>query len=102
MIRLLSLRQGIRFHGLSIPDCQKQLPAAQGGKEIIAESMLWLLLTGQVPTEAQTRQLSQELAERGSLPSYIEQLIDSYVWLFVPLAHSVRLVPAGSLRLFTP
>lgn len=68
--------QGIRFHGLSIPDCQKQLPAALGGKEIIAESMFWLLLTGKVPTEAETRQLSRELAENGDLPTYVEKLID--------------------------
>jgi citrate synthase len=71
--------QGIRFHGLSIPDCQKQLPTAPGGKEIIAESMLWLLLTGKVPTEAETRQLSQELAERGQLPAHIEKLLDRSV-----------------------
>lgn len=70
------VHQGIRFHGLTIPDCQRQLPAAPGGKEIIAESMLWLLLTGKVPTEAETRQLSRELAEKGDLPTYVEKLID--------------------------
>ena len=41
--------------------------------------MLWLLLTGKVPTEAETRQLSRELAEKGDLPEYIEKLIDSCV-----------------------
>ena len=76
---LTRAQQGIRFHGLTIPDCQKVLPAAPGGKEIIAESMLWLLMTGKVPTEAETRQLSRELAERGELPNYVVQLIDSYV-----------------------
>jgi citrate synthase len=55
------------------------LPSAPGGEEIIAESMLWLLLTGQVPSEAQTRELSRELAEKGSLPAFVEKLIDSYV-----------------------
>ncbi|KAG6897477.1 hypothetical protein C0992_001252 [Termitomyces sp. T32_za158] len=69
--------EGIRFHGLSIPDCQKVLPPAAGGKEIIAESMLWLLLTGKVPTVEQTRQLSRELAEKGELPTYVENLLDS-------------------------
>ncbi|KAJ3522834.1 hypothetical protein NM688_g8817 [Phlebia brevispora] len=69
--------EGIRFHGLTIPDCQKALPAAPGGKEIIAESMLWLLLTGKVPTEAEVRQLSRQLAEKGHLPSHVEKLIDS-------------------------
>jgi citrate synthase len=38
--------------------------------------MLWLLLTGKVPTEAETRQLSHELAEKGDLPTYVEKLID--------------------------
>lgn len=47
--------------------------------------MLWLLLTGQVPSTEQTRALSQELAEKGELPGYIEELIDSYV-LFVLVA----------------
>src|SRR5438552_3259024 len=65
--------QGIRFHGLTIPDCQKVLPTAKGGKEIIPESMLWLLLTGNVPTEQQTRDLSRQLAENGDLPKNIEK-----------------------------
>ncbi|KAI0724088.1 citrate synthase-like protein [Fomitopsis betulina] len=74
---VLDPMEGIRFHGLSIPECQNVLPAAHGGKEIIAESMLWLLMTGKVPTEAETHQLSRQLAERGELPDYIVQLIDS-------------------------
>lgn len=73
---LIPHSQGIRFHGLSIPDCQKVLTPAPGGKEIIAESMLWLLLTGKAPTEAETRQLSRELAERGQLPKHVEKLLD--------------------------
>ncbi|KAJ6630721.1 citrate synthase-like protein [Mycena sp. CBHHK59/15] len=75
---VLDPNEGIRFHGLTIPDCQKVLPPAPGGKEIIAESMLWLLLTGKVPTKAQTRQLSRELAEKGHLPPFVEKLVDSF------------------------
>ncbi|KAI0029863.1 citrate synthase-like protein [Vararia minispora EC-137] len=74
---VLDPNEGIRFHGLSIPECQDVLPPAPGGKEILPESMLWFLMTGQVPTADQTRELSRELAERGELPKYIEQLIDS-------------------------
>lgn len=69
--------EGIRFHGKSIKDCQGVLPPAQGGKEIIPESMVWLLLTGQVPTEQQTRDLSRQLAEQGELPDYAAKLMDS-------------------------
>ncbi|KAJ3479236.1 hypothetical protein NLI96_g9209 [Meripilus lineatus] len=69
--------EGIEFHNKTIPQCQQELPPAAGGKEIIAESMLWLLLTGKVPTEAEVRQLSRELAEKGELPEYVEKFIDS-------------------------
>ena len=74
---VLDPNEGIRFHGLSIPDCHRVLPPAPGGKEIIAESMLWLLMTGQVPTEEQTRQLSRELASKGELPAHVEKIVDS-------------------------
>ncbi|KAJ3937073.1 MAG: citrate synthase [Lentinula lateritia] len=74
---VLDPEEGIRFHGLSIPDVQRALPAAPGGKEIIAESMLWLLLTGQVPSAEQTRELSRELAQKGNLPPSVASLIDS-------------------------
>jgi citrate synthase len=50
---------------------------------MMAESMLWLLLTGQVPSEAQSRGLSRELAEKGRLPPLVEVLIDSYVVRFI-------------------
>ena len=70
--------KGIRFHGLTIPDCQKALPSAAGGKEMSAESMLWLLLTGQVPSQAQADALAAELAEKGDLPAEIEKLVDAF------------------------
>jgi len=43
--------------------------------------MLWLLLTGQVPTKEQTLALSKELAEKGELPKFVEDLVDSCVTL---------------------
>lgn len=42
------LHQGIRFRGLSIPECQKLLPGAKPGGEPLPEGLLWLLLTGKV------------------------------------------------------
>jgi citrate synthase len=74
---VLDPHEGIRFHGLTIPDCQRALPAAPGGRELLPESMLWLLMTGQVPDEAQVRALSHELAEKGALPEYVEQMLDA-------------------------
>ncbi|CAA7271767.1 unnamed protein product [Cyclocybe aegerita] len=86
--------EGIRFHGLSIPDCQKVLPPAPGGKEILPESMLWLLLTGQVPTPEQTLGLSRELAEKGELPKFLEDLVDSFPQTLHPMTQLSMAVAA--------
>lgn len=40
--------------------------------------MLWLLLTGDIPTADQVRGLSAELASKGKLPSFVEKIIDSF------------------------
>ena len=61
---LLDSEEGIRFRGLTIPECQEQLPKAPGGTEPLPEAMLWLLLTGDVPTAEQTAQLNAELQKR--------------------------------------
>lgn len=45
--------EGIRFRGYSIPECQKLLPKAQCGSEPLPEGLFWLLITGEIPTEAQ-------------------------------------------------
>ena len=50
---VLDADEGIRFRGLSIPECQDVLPKAKGGAEPLPEGLFWLLLTGDVPTEAQ-------------------------------------------------
>lgn len=61
---------------MTIPECQKKLPKAAGGQEPLPESLFWLLLTGEVPTQAQTEQLSKEWAARAAIPAYVEELID--------------------------
>nr|CAD7568797.1 unnamed protein product [Timema californicum] len=53
--------EGIRFRGYSIPECQKLLPKAPSGKEPLPEGLFWLLLTGDIPTEAQVRQAASVL-----------------------------------------
>lgn len=69
--------EGIRFRGLSIPECQKVLPTADGGSEPLPEGLFWLLVTGEVPTKAQVKQLSVEWAERAALPQHIVTLLNN-------------------------
>ncbi|ESQ39064.1 hypothetical protein EUTSA_v10001384mg [Eutrema salsugineum] len=74
---LLDPEEGIRFRGLSIPECQKVLPAAQSGGEPLPEGLLWLLLTGKVPSKEQVEALSKDLANRAAVPDYVYNAIDA-------------------------
>lgn len=74
---VLDPEEGIRFRGLSIPECQAKLPAAEGGSEPLPESLFWLLLTGEVPSPEQVRVLSKDWASRSAIPKFVEDLIDS-------------------------
>ena len=75
---LLDPEEGIRFRGYSIPELQELLPKAPGGEEPLPEGLLWLLFTGNIPTEAQTTALSKELAERSALPPHVSEMIKGF------------------------
>ncbi|KAH9883988.1 citrate synthase [Xylariomycetidae sp. FL2044] len=75
---VLDANEGIRFHGRTIKDCQKELPKGRSGTEMLPESMFWLLLTGQVPSVAQVRNLSRELAEQAYLPDFVNKMLDGF------------------------
>uniref|UniRef100_A0A6M2DNR8 Citrate synthase n=1 Tax=Xenopsylla cheopis TaxID=163159 RepID=A0A6M2DNR8_XENCH len=74
---VLDPEEGIRFRGLSIPECQKVLPKAPGGEEPLPEGLFWLLITGEVPTEAQVKALSKEWANRATLPAHVVSLLNN-------------------------
>merc|ERR1712032_1187040 len=75
---LLDPEEGIRFRGLSIPECQEQLPKAPGGNEPLPEALLWLLFTGQVPTQEQTKSISDELARNATVPDHVVKMLDNF------------------------
>ena len=66
---------GITFRGYDIPKCQTLLPAKHS--QPLAESMFWLLLTGQIPTKAEVEELRSEFASRAALPDYTVNLLNS-------------------------
>lgn len=76
----LDAEEGIRFRGLTIPDCQKVLPTFSGTAgegEPMLESLLWLLLTSEVPSNEQVASLTKELHERAELPAHVISTINS-------------------------
>ena len=75
---VLDANEGIRFHGMTIEDCNKALPKGKTGSAMLPEAMFWLLLTGQVPSETQIRAFSRELADKSPLPRYLETMLDNF------------------------
>ncbi|KAI9688921.1 MAG: hypothetical protein M1820_010211, partial [Bogoriella megaspora] len=75
---VLDANEGIRFHGRTIKDCQSQLPKGTSGTEMLPEAMFWLLLTGEVPTTSQVRQLSKELAQKSEIPPHVEKMLNNF------------------------
>lgn len=69
--------EGIRFRGYTIPDLQKELPHAAEGEEPLPEGLFYLLMTGELPTEENVAEISQEWRERGNLPDHVYKVIDA-------------------------
>lgn len=74
---VLDPNEGIRFHGKTIKECQDVLPKSSKGGEMLPEGMLWFLLTGNIPSTEQVRELSAELAAKGNLPGFVTKTLDN-------------------------
>lgn len=72
---VLDPEEGIRFRGYTIPEASERLPKAPGSEEPLPEALFWLLLTGEIPSEAQVKALSEELHARSSLPDHVVDLL---------------------------
>lgn len=75
---LLDKEEGIRFRGMTIPEVQAQLPKAAGGSEPLPEGLLWLLLTGEVPSSAQVDIIKKEMTERAKVPEHVVTMIKNF------------------------
>ena len=73
----LDPEEGIRFRGLSIPELREALPKAPGGTEPLPEGIFYLMLTGDVPTEEQVRELSAEWERRSNVPEHVFKMLDA-------------------------
>ncbi len=73
---LLDSHEGIRFRGFSIPELQAKLPKAKGGTEPLPEGLFYLLLTGEVPTDADVAALSADWKNRSQVPAHVFKAID--------------------------
>jgi len=74
---LLDSQEGIRFRGFTIPELQAKLPKAAGGSEPLPEGLFYLLLTGEVPSEQDVKDISAEWRTRAKMPAHVFKTIDA-------------------------
>jgi citrate synthase len=53
-------------------------PKAPEGNEPLPEGVLWLLLTGEIPSASEIKDFQEELFKRGELGNEAENLIKSF------------------------
>jgi len=92
---LLDPMEGIRYRGLTLYDCNEKLPKAPGGSSALPEAAFWLLLTGEVPTDLETRAFTDELHRRSNVPANVMATLNS-----VPIeTHPMTQLSMGMLAL---
>jgi len=74
-VSYLDPHEGIRFRGKTIPETFEALPKVPGKEYPYVEGFFFYLMTGDVPTEAQTLELVEEFKKRRQLPQYVIDIL---------------------------
>ncbi|WP_349316548.1 citrate (Si)-synthase, eukaryotic [Chitinophaga sp. MM2321] len=94
---LLDANEGIRFRGYSIPELREHLPKAPGGAEPLPEGLFYLMLIGELPTEADVQYLSSMWGRRSHVPNHVFAAIEA-----LPItAHPMTMFNVGIMALQT-
>jgi citrate synthase len=94
---LLDAYEGIRFRGYSIPELQAKLPRAKDGTEPLPEGLFYLMLIGELPTEADVTELTATWQRRSHVPNHVFASIEA-----LPLtAHPMTQFVVGIMALQT-
>ncbi|KAG4075195.1 hypothetical protein HA402_015442 [Bradysia odoriphaga] len=94
---LLDANEGIRFRGYSIPELREHLPKAPGGAEPLPEGLFYLMLIGELPTEADVQYLSSMWGRRSHVPNHVFDAIEA-----LPItAHPMTMFNVGIMALQT-
>ncbi|MBN2010402.1 citrate (Si)-synthase [candidate division KSB1 bacterium] len=67
--------EGIRFRGYTIPETLAKLPKTSGVEMPSVESFFYLLLTGDVPNNEQTKLVEEEFKKRREVPGYVFDML---------------------------
>lgn len=67
--------EGIRFRGFTIPEVMEKLPKVPGGEMPYVEGFFYLLLTGEIPTENDAKEVAEEFKKRSKVPEYVYDVL---------------------------
>jgi len=73
----LDPEEGIRFRGYSIPELREKLPKAPGGTEPLPEGIFYLMLMGELPTQEDVNEITNNWARRSIVPRHVFDTLDS-------------------------
>ena len=76
-ISYLDPNEGIRFRGYTIPETLEALPKVPGCEMPYVEGHLYLLLTGEMPTEGDVLEIVEMFKERRQIPAYVIDVLRS-------------------------
>jgi citrate synthase len=76
-ISYLDPNEGIRFRGFTIPETLERLPKVPGSEMPYVEGHVYLLLTGDVPTESDAKEVADEFRKRSRVPMYVFDVLRS-------------------------
>jgi len=67
--------EGIRFRGYTIPETLEALPKVPGSEMPYVEGFFYLLLTGNIPSEEDVKDVAEEFNKRQHVPDYVFNVI---------------------------
>jgi len=74
-ISYLDPNEGIRYRNLTLYDTLKLLPKVPGGEMPYVEGLVYLLLTGDIPTDEEIKDVAEEFNNRKNVPQYVFDVI---------------------------
>jgi citrate synthase len=74
-ISYLDPLEGIRFRGKTIPDAMAALPKPAGKDYPYVEAFWFFLLTGEIPSMEQTKEVIEDFKSRSTIPQYVFDII---------------------------
>ena len=69
--------EGIRFRGYTIPEVLEKLPRPPGVEAPYVEGFIYLLLTGDIPSDSEVKEVADEFNKRKTVPQYVFDVLNA-------------------------